>query len=250
MSTGSLAQERLLLADARRRWGETAEPAAVAAWFAENAEVEYLAGCFGAALKDAGYARRMSADLAVVAAALRVIGCVRLERGDQTGAVAALEESRLAAGPSAQGALAEGDLAFALAESGRLQEAIEICRRGRPEPTGWARGRVVRALLRAGIVEEERAEQQKSGFGWIQLDLAAAEIRAARGDQPGALELAGGLVERMGAAGVRAHVGDALLVRMRALAELGAPAEQADAREELRRLALSLGSRRLLLLLG
>src|SRR5919204_855948 len=107
MAATSLEDERQELADARRRWGEQADPAVVARWFAGNAEVEYLAGCYGAALKDAGYARRTAPDPLTTARALRVIGCVQLERGEADAAIASLQES----GRAAETALAAADLA-------------------------------------------------------------------------------------------------------------------------------------------
>ena len=245
----SLPEERLGLADARRRWGEAADPGAVARWFTRNAEVDYLAGCYGAALKDAGYARRIAREGVTAARALRVTGCVQLERGDTEAAIASLRESLGLAPAGAPAALARADLAFALAETGRLEEALVLCRAPTREPSGWALGRARRVRLRAGTVTSFDPSPA-SGFGWIQLGLADAELPAARGEDAAALALAGALIERMRGAGARAHLGDALLLRARALGALGRVQEQAAARVELRELALSLGSRRLLLLLG
>jgi hypothetical protein len=235
MLTSSVAEERRELADARRRWGETASPEMVAQWFAGNAEVEYLAGCFGAALKDAGYVRRVAHDPTTVANALRVIGCVQLERGDREAAIASL-----------QGADAAADLAFALAEAGRIEESLAV---GQVAATDWARGRLVRARLRAGTIAASLDGDDREGFGWIQSDLANAEIMLARGDHEAALEAAARLVGRMRSTGVRGQLGDALLVRVRALRELGRDLDLAAAEDEVRELALSLGSRRLLELL-
>ena len=246
MAATSIQDERQELADARRRWGEQADPAAVARWFAGNAEVEYLAGCYGAALKDAGYARRVAHDLATTARSLRVIGCVQLERGQTAAAVRSLEESLQAA----ETGLAAADLAFALAESGSLQGAIETARRVSDEPSGWARGRKTRALLRAGELASPPGGESGEGFGWIQLGLAAAETSSAAGEPALALEQAEALIDRLRQAGVRAQLGDALLVRVRALGDLGRRAQQAAVAQEVRELALSLGSGRLLALLG
>jgi tetratricopeptide (TPR) repeat protein len=246
MAAGSLQDERQALADARRRWGEHASPAGVASWFAGNAEVEYLAGCYGAALKDAGYARRVASDLATTARSLRVIGCVQLERGQTEAALRSLEESLAAA----RTGLAAADLAFALAESGRLQEALEAARSAADEPSGWARGRATRALLRAGELGSPPGDEGGEGFGWIQLGLAAAETYGAGGQPALALDLAEALIGRLRQAGVRAQLGDALLVRVRALGDLGRQAQQAAAAKEVRELALCLGSGRLLALLG
>jgi hypothetical protein len=237
MLTSSVAEERRELADARRRWGETASPETVAKWFAGNAEVEYLAGCFGAALKDAGYVRRVAGDPTTVRNALRVIGCVQLERGNREAAIGSLE----AAGAGA-------DLAFALAEGGRIEESLAL---DEPAPTDWARGRLVRARLRAGAVPTNPLDGRgKAGFGWTQLGLAEAELLLSRAEHASALEAADRLVERMRSAGVRGQLGDALLIRVRALRGLGRTQDRAAAEQDVRELALSLGSRRLLELLG
>jgi hypothetical protein len=54
----------------------------------------------------------------------------------------------------------------------------------------------------------------------------------------------------MRSAGVRGQLGDALLIRVRALRGLGRTQDRAAAEQDVRELALSLGSRRLLELLG
>jgi hypothetical protein len=235
MAAASLREERLELADARRRWGENADPAAVIRWFATNAEVEYMAGCYGAALKDAGYARRLATDPATVARALRVIGCVQLERGDSDAAIASLRAS---------GEVGAADLAFALAEAGRFEEAVGVCVGA---PTDWARGRLVRARLRAGVTDSSAPiGEGKESFGWIQLRLAEAELLLASGDSTAAVEAAAALIDEMRNAGVRSQLGDALMVRARSLPG----ADRTAAEEAVRELALSLGSGRLLALLG
>jgi hypothetical protein len=248
MVATSLQDERRVLADARRRWGENADPAAIARWFADNAEVEYLAGCYGAALKDAGYARRTAPDPLTTARALRVIGCVQLERGEADAAIASLQES----GRAAETALAAADLAFVLAESGRLEQALELGRRQLDEPSGWASGRRRRALIRAGGYEASSplGGDGREGFGWIQLGLAAAETYNAAAEPARAFEQAEELIARMREAGVRGQLGDALLVRLHALDALERREEQAATEQEIRELALCLGSRRLLALLA
>jgi hypothetical protein len=236
MPTSSVAEERRELADARRRWGETASPETVAKWFAGNAEIEYLAGCFGAALKDAGYVRRVASDPTTVANALRVIGCVQLERGDHEAAIVSLRAAE-----------ARADLAFALADAGRVEESLAV-----DEPAvmrAWDTGRLARARLRAGLVPEAVGCEGVDRFGWTQIELANAETLLARGRCEAALQEAGVLVEKMRSAGVRGQLGDALLARIRALRRLGRSRDLLAAEQELRELALSLGSRRLLKLL-
>jgi hypothetical protein len=241
------------LVEARRHWGERADPAGVAAWFASIAEVDFLAGRFGAALKDAGYARRVSAsDAATAARALRVIGLIQVERGNPEAGEQCLRESALLEAGSAS-ATARADLGWSLVERGLAAEGIALLEAAQSNRSAWIQGRFARALTRlhetAAAERRLAAAEQDEGFGWIQAEQATAELALARGDAKAALAAAGALCDRLREAGVRAYMGDALLTRAAALGQLGRTRERSAVHAEIRELALALGAGRLQALL-
>lgn len=260
IASGRLAVARQALVDARRHWGEQADPVAVGAWFAAIAYVDFLAGHYGAALKDAGYARRVAAaDSMTIAVATRVLGSIELERGYSEAGERWLRESA-STGAAEVAGMAAADLGASLVATGRATEGVRVLRRAAvhargAEEGGWVNARLARVLAAGGRLDEaglaldaarQAAASGPAGFAWIQVDLAAAELAVAAGAAAEALDAVDELLAAQAEAGVRSHTGDALLDRAAALGALGRAAERAAVLQQVRELALELGARALL----
>jgi class 3 adenylate cyclase/tetratricopeptide (TPR) repeat protein len=173
--------------------------------------------------------------------ALMSVYPVHVDRGEIGTAIATMRdciEIAERAGFVPPQAITRADLAFVHAYLGDLDAARAFLRAGHEVATArqpislpWVMIATAHVHLLAGELDESDAALEVADVGllpepstttaWVWSSLVRGWLSSARGDHPGAIEVADAILDRLRRRGIRPYVAGALLLRARALAALG-----------------------------
>ncbi len=265
MAMGDIASARHAVEGARPMWRELDNRPMLADSLASASFIAYLEGDMDATVALADEARAIALAIGNkwgVAYSRRAICYLEFDRGEVAAAVTMMRDMVTTAregGLTPAAVLIGADLAWARAQIGDLEGAVEDSRAAAAEAPRMRRFRAsveairARVALRRGdlaeadafLGEAERAAQLRdvAVLATVHVPFAQVAVALARGDAARAADLAREATERLRGMGVRAYLPEALLLEAAALRSVGRGAEARASLDEARDLATSLGAR-------